>query len=143
MLRIITNDNYIAHSEPICKQLGLIKVPDMYRIAIWKFYYKLMNNVLPPYFSIMKPTLPRICDHYGIRRPTFHLPIIHHEYAEHLLEYQITKVLNDPGSIIYTLKVQTHSFKGLKKYLKITFLDSYSDECLVHNCEACRRMHET
>ena len=33
-LRIITNSKYLAHSEPICKQLGLIKAPDMYRIAI-------------------------------------------------------------------------------------------------------------
>ena len=28
-LRIITNNDYVAHSEPICKELRLVKVPDM------------------------------------------------------------------------------------------------------------------
>ena len=29
-LRIVANQDYIAHSEPICKALNLVKVPDMY-----------------------------------------------------------------------------------------------------------------
>ena len=47
-LRIVANQDYIAHSEPICKALNLVKVPDMYTCAVWNFYYKLMNNLLPP-----------------------------------------------------------------------------------------------
>ena len=66
-LRIITNDEYRAHTEPICKHLSLVKMPDMYWIAIWKFYYKLMNNLLPPYFNIMKPEFPAICDHMPLK----------------------------------------------------------------------------
>ena len=46
-------------------------MPDMFRFALWKFYFKLMNNKLPPYFENMKPVLPRICDNYNIRRPFF------------------------------------------------------------------------
>ena len=46
----------------------------------------------------MKPVLPRICDHYDIRRPSFHLPVIQHEFAEQLLSYQITTMLNENGS---------------------------------------------
>ena len=30
----------------------MVKVTDMFRIAIWKFYYKLRNNLLPPYFNL-------------------------------------------------------------------------------------------
>ena len=30
-LRIVANQDYIAHSEPICKALNLVKVPDMYQ----------------------------------------------------------------------------------------------------------------
>ena len=136
-LRIVTNNDYIAHSEPICKQLRLIKVPDMYRLAIWKFYYKLMNNSLPSYFNIMKPSIPQVCNHYQIRRPRFHPPGINHEYAEQLLEYQLTKVLNAIGSFVYTTKVQTHSFTGFKMFIKNTMLNSYADQCLIPNCEAC------
>ena len=32
-LRIVANQDYIAHSEPICKALNLVKVPDMYTCA--------------------------------------------------------------------------------------------------------------
>ena len=42
-IRIIGNSHYIAHTEPICKRLHMLKVSVMFRVAIWKFYYKLMN----------------------------------------------------------------------------------------------------
>ena len=51
-LRIITNNDYIAHSEPICKELRLVKVPHLYRLSLWKFYYKLMNDKLPTFFNL-------------------------------------------------------------------------------------------
>ena len=38
----------------------MLKVSDMFRLAIWEFYYKLMNNKLPSYFNYMKPNLPVI-----------------------------------------------------------------------------------
>ena len=47
-LRIITHNDYIAHTEPIYKELQL---NDMFAISVWKFYYKLMNGMLPPYFN--------------------------------------------------------------------------------------------
>ena len=141
-LRIITNSDYVAHSEPICKQLRLIRVPDMYRFALWRFYFKLMNKTLPIYFNFMIPSLPIICEHYDIRRPSFHLPIIRHGYAEQLLEYQIISILNVSGSIIYTSKIQTHSFEGFKHFMKNNMINSYIDQCQELNCESCRMVNE-
>ena len=139
-LRLIVNDDYIAHSEPICKHLQLLKVTDMYRIAIWKFYFKLMNNTLPSYFEIMKPLLPLICDHHIIRKPVFHLPYIRHDYAKQLLKYQLVKLLNDENkSILITAKVHTHSFQGFKRYIKQSIVDSYIDRCNTMHCYTCER----
>ena len=84
-VRIINNSHYIAHTDPIFKKLHMVKVTDMFCIAIWKFYYKLRNNLLPPYFNYMKPNLPVICNHYNVRNPKFHLPMIKHEFAKQLL----------------------------------------------------------
>ena len=61
-LKIITDRDYMAHPEPICKELRLLKVTDMYQLTIWKFYFKLMNNSLPSYFNSMKPKLPELCN---------------------------------------------------------------------------------
>ena len=59
-LRLITNSRYISHTELLCKELRVLKVFDMFDVAIWKFYYKLMYNDSPEYFSTVKPTLPSV-----------------------------------------------------------------------------------
>ena len=126
-LRILANDEYLAHTEPICKEFGIIKVIDMFRLAILKFYYKLMNNGLPPYFDVMKPVLPRIVNVYEIRKPTFHLPKIRHEFAEQLVEYCLINYLNKEEDVIsITTQVFTHSFQSFKIYIKMKIIDSYT-----------------
>ena len=47
VLGTITNINFRAHTEPLFKELKLVKITDMYVIAIWKFYHNLMNNQPP------------------------------------------------------------------------------------------------
>ncbi len=137
-LRIITDNDYIAHSEIICKALYLVQVPDMYRLTLWKFYFNLMNNKLPSYFECMKPQLPIICDLYECRRPNFHLPTIRLELSEQLVNYQLTKLLNNErGSLVIISKVHTHSFKSYKYFIKKNVIDSYLDHCNIHNCYSC------
>ena len=82
-LRLVSNSDYVSHSEIICKNYRLLKVPDMFRFNLWKFYFKLMNNTLPTYFDTVKPVLPQICNYYEVRVPYFHLPGIKHRFAEH------------------------------------------------------------
>ena len=109
-LRLISNLNYIAHTESICKNLRLLKLTDMFSIAVWKFYYKLMNNQLPTYFVEWRPELPRVCTRYEIRSPVFHLPVIKHKFAEHSLRYCLIKQLNrEKCSILITSKVHTRA----------------------------------
>ena len=81
-IRIITNSNYIAHTEPLLKELELLKITCMFILSLWKFYYKLMTNQLPVYFAIMKPVLPQVCTRYEIRNPVYHLPDIRHSFAQ-------------------------------------------------------------
>ena len=63
-LRIITNSHYIAHSEPIFKAVRCLKITDMFSVAIWKFYFKLMNNKQLNCFSSYKPVLPVVNERY-------------------------------------------------------------------------------
>ena len=86
-LWLITNSSYISHIEQLCKELRVLKVFDMFYVAVLKFYYKLMNNDLPLHFSTMKHTLPTVCRRYEIRAPMFHLPMILHTFAEHSTRY--------------------------------------------------------
>ena len=91
---IITDSDYIVHSEPICKELRLLIVTDMFQLTIWKLYFKFVNNLLPSYFISMKPKLPELCDVYSIRRPTLNLPVIMHAFSKQLMEYKLLELLN-------------------------------------------------
>ena len=90
--RIITNEDSIAHTEPICKLLNILKATDLFKCLLWKFYYKLTRGQRLAYFDIMLPILPNICNHYSIRLPTFHLLSIKLAFAEQRLDYHLIKM---------------------------------------------------
>ena len=71
------------------------------------------QSQLPPYFDTMLPPLPNICDHYNIRLPTFHPPLIKHAFAEQRLDYQLIEILNANGSQAVILKAQSLFFMAL------------------------------
>ena len=60
----MTNSSYIAHTAPLFIQHGVLRVTDMYKLKLLKFYYKLSYNLLPPYFANYSETLEQkpICD---------------------------------------------------------------------------------
>ena len=49
-LRIMTNNRYNAHTEPLFKKSSLLKVKDIFDVQCLKFWYKFVNNRLPRYF---------------------------------------------------------------------------------------------
>ena len=136
-VRIITNKDYIAHTEPLCKLLNILKATDLFKCSLWTFYYKLTNGQLPAYFDIMLPILPNICNNYSIRLPTFHLPLIKHAFAEQRLDYQLIRMLNAYGSMTFTLKAQSLFFYGFKTFVKIQLINGYADGCHDTSCITC------
>ena len=52
-LRIMTNSKYNAHTDPLFKQLHLLKVKDIFDVQCLKFWYKFVNKKLPNYFRDM------------------------------------------------------------------------------------------
>ena len=101
-----------------------------------------MNNALPPYFDVMKPVLPRIDNLYEIRKPSFHLPKIRHEFAEHLIEYCLINNLNkEEDSISITTKVFTFwSFKfdlKMKVITKVPLIYFTQNTIVRHNLMVC------
>ena len=127
---IITNSNYIAHTEPLLKELELLKITCMFTLSIWKFYYKLMTNQLPIYFAIMKPVLPQVGTRHEIRNPVYHLPDIRHAFAQQSLKYCLIKRLN-------TDMVHNTSFKNYKMDIKHKMINNYNATCTIRNCYVC------
>ena len=134
-IRIITNSNYIAHTEPLLKELELLKITCMFIFSIWKFYYKLMTNQLPVYFAIMKPVLPQVCTRYEIRNPIYHLLDIRHAFAQQSLKYCLIKYLNTEEG--YADMVHNTSFKNYKMDIKHKMINNYNAACTIRNCFVC------
>ena len=50
-LQSVESKDYFTRSEPICKDLVFVKMPDIFNFSLWKFDLKLMINKFP---SILK-----------------------------------------------------------------------------------------
>ena len=128
-LRIITNSDYLAHTEvtePICKKLRILIISDMFSVALWKFYCKLMNNKLPEYFSFLKSVLSTATECYEIRNPSFHTHAMKHKFAECSLQYCLINQLNPENCFaLLTDKVSMNSFYCFKVFVKSRILNSY------------------
>ena len=59
-IRTMTHSNYIAHSEPLLKDLNLLNVKDLMNLKLIKFLHKLYHNNLPIYFNDYIPQLKNV-----------------------------------------------------------------------------------
>ena len=50
IMLVITNSKYIAHTDPIFKTLNLLKLPDLYRLQLYKLYDKIKKHTVPTNF---------------------------------------------------------------------------------------------
>ena len=91
-IRTITNSNFIAHSEPLLKELKLLNVYDMHDLKILKCMYKLYHNELPIYFDNYRLFLEKIETPYNLRPAPLPVPQVTHVYAEDRLVYKLVEM---------------------------------------------------
>lgn len=137
-VRIIANTKYNAHTEPLFKNLNLLKIHDICSLQEFKFCYKFENNLLPEYFQYGLFTRNSEFHGHNTRNANaFHIPRVKHEYAKTGIQYIITLAFNNcPPSI--QSKFLTHSMSGFASYVKKSFLDTYSLNCNINGCYICQ-----
>ena len=142
-IRTITNSNFIAHSEPLLKELKLLNVYDMHDLKILKFMYKLYHNELPIYFDNYRPFLEKIETPYNLRPAPLPVPQVTHVYAEDRLVYKLVEMKNKLAasyeSILIKLDDITFSQLGFSKYVTNIMLERYSYNCFLNVCRICGR----
>ena len=135
LIRIIKNKKYNAHTEPLLKELKLLKVQDIFRHMQLKFLFKLENDLVPINIQNLFHKTER--NRYNTRNQTrYTIPRVKHAFAEQCLHVSIPMLVRDTQSLIIE-KVHTHSFKGFSNYVKQNFLNTYETECFVQNCYVC------
>ena len=136
VLRIISGSKFNAHTEPICREEQLLKVNEIYKLAIYKFYFKLINNELPHYFQDFTPTFSDGANHYLLRNPSRPIPKIFHEFPKHSLRYKLIFTLNNTSTTIIE-KASSQSLKKFITYIKNDMIGTYRETCDIVNCYIC------
>ena len=143
-IRLITGSNYNAHTEPLFIQLGLLKVQDIFKLRLLKFYYKLCYGTLPHYFNHYReiierqPVRPR-------RQHLIHPPFLRTVYAECTPLYQLIKLINTlktdkSDKILEKLATQNCSYSGFIYQIVNRYLNAYDPNCKLKHCFVCIRI---
>ena len=135
-LRIISDNKFNAHTEPICRAERLLKVKEIYRLGIYKFYYKQINNHLPHYFQDFTPTFSGGANHYLLNNPIRQIPRIKHKFPRHSLRYKLIETLNNTSDTIIEMAI-SQSQKNFIAYIKNDMIATYRDCCDIPNCYIC------
>ena len=69
-VRVISNSTYNAHTEPIFKSLQLLKIPDIYKRFVLKFYFQYCHSQLPSYLQSFAYTFRMDIHEYNTRNKT-------------------------------------------------------------------------
>ena len=142
-VRTITYSNYIAHSEPLLKELNLLKVKDLFELKVLKFFFKLYHNTLPPYFNSYRSHLEKIVTPYTLGPHPLPVFRVSHVFAEAGLLYKLVLTKNKLAAsdevISFKIYDQSYSQIGFNQYVSKKMVDSYSYVCVLNHCHTCGR----
>ena len=81
VIRIIIFSKFNAHTEPLFKQMRLLKIQDILKLQELKFYFKLINHQLPSYFNCIPIVLNSAVHHHTTRTASnIFITRVNHEY---------------------------------------------------------------
>ena len=140
-LRIICLSKYNAHTEPIFKMLHILKLDDLYKYRMLKFYFKLVKSSSPFYFVNVLDSQPRQTLQNTRFQNNLRLPLvkISHDYGKRGIHYNLAKIVNEASTNVMS-KVFTHSLNGYSQYIKQVMVDKYSQTCQNVNCYICNNV---
>ena len=49
-VRVISKSKFNAHTDPLFQNLHILKIEDLHKLNVLKFYYKLIHKNIPQYF---------------------------------------------------------------------------------------------
>ena len=136
-IRIVNQSSFLAHTDPIFKNLKLLKVSDIFLHKQLKFYYNFINNQLPEYFRNFQIKPASEIHNYNTRNRNYLFKErTNLGSTRKSLRYEIIDTLNNiPQNVLD--KVFSHSKTGFASYAKQYFIDRYTVTCTIANCYVC------
>ena len=135
-LRIITNSKYNAHTDPLFKQLHLLKVKDIFDVQCLKFWHKFVNKKLPNYFRDMFKYNYELHEIGTRSHDQLHLYPTRTSGARNVLRHHIPELLNKFPKYL-TERIKTHSLYSIFYNIKCFLIDLYNYNCTIIDCYIC------
>ena len=136
-IRIISKSKYNAHTDPIFKEMRILKVNDMLQLKMILFYFDYERLALPlnlnHNFLIQKN---RIHVHNTRNSQDFRVPSTNTNYGRLKLRYALPIVLNNVNTFLMTL-ILSESKHKVKSHFKQSCFDNYAVNCNIINCYIC------
>ena len=120
---------------PIFKNLNLLKLEDIYKLKVLKFYFNLIKGNLRSKFDVFCLNHSMGSNCYEIRDPKYTIPKFKHEFARKSFHYNLINIINNTPAI--KDKACTHSIQGFVNYIKKYSIQPYNDVCLIDTCYVC------
>ena len=138
-LPLVSVTGWIAHTEPLFKNLKLLKIEHILKLHELKLYYKFIHIRLPVYLQNLKLDQNSSIHNINTRgQHNIHTTRVQHEFAKHSLRYTLPRTINNTPNIILN-KIYTHSLHGFSTYIKNFFIQTYNIvPCTIINCYICQ-----
>ena len=137
-IRMISQSKYNAHTEPLLKELDLLKLSDLLELSALKFL-KYPHRSLPRLFYSFNIAIQgtqhshdtRQCDQLRIDRSRINLA------DNRILIFFPNLVNSTPADLLH--KIKTHSIHGFLSYIKRYYIiNRYRDNSSNTNCYLCQ-----
>ena len=134
---MMTASKYNAHTEPLFKQLNIMKLEYSFSLQCLKFYHKFKGNSVRKYFADIFTRNSDI-HHYGTRnRDQLHYFPFKKTGASKCVRHSVTNLLNEIAPIVRS-NLDTLSLKGVSSFYKSFVINAYDPVCQVRNCYICQ-----
>jgi hypothetical protein len=129
VVRHISHSHYLAHSDSLFRNVGILKINDVFKTKIINLYYKFQKLQSTPYvhkqFSDLQTTIGQT---NNLRQHKMETPKISKEYEKQMLNFKAANIINELDLINNKVSIAN---------LRKMFLAKYSYLCKESNCYAC------
>ena len=130
-IRLINKSKYNCHTDPLFYSLKCLKVEDIFKLNVLKFYYNHCHENLPACLQSIKfNTRSNIHSYYTRSRNMLHTMRTKTKVAQNCLNYVLPNIVNETDALILE-KIKTHSLHGYCTYIKQHYIKSYNKPCTI------------
>ena len=123
IIRIINKSHFNAHTDPIFKDLGILKFNDIHLLQLGQFMYSCKNSFLPPKFNNNFSQSNQFHSYNTRNSQAYRLPYCRTNTKKSSPFFQGPKFFNSLDNEV----INSQSLSSFKKILKIKLLGKYEN----------------